>query len=85
MVTVALCPECGKDIDLEAAEEQCPHCGAPLPEEFRPATQVALARRRRRRSGTSAFSMVTLLGRERGPWQGRRTTAGVLSIPPRVL
>jgi hypothetical protein len=46
VVTVALCPACGEGIDLEAAGEKCPRCGAPLPEQLRSAAQMALARRR---------------------------------------
>lgn len=46
MVTVALCPACSEGIDLEAAGEKCPHCGTPLPEQLRSASQIALARRR---------------------------------------
>lgn len=46
MVTVALCPACNEGIDLEAAGEKCPHCGTPLPEQLRSASQIALARRR---------------------------------------
>lgn len=46
MVTVGLCPACGEGIDLEAAGEQCPHCGAPLPEQLHLAARAALTRRR---------------------------------------